>query len=141
MNKFSCSEVSWDKEKNKLKQVRYSVFIEEQGVAQELEWDGEDNDSLHFLALSNDKKPIGTARLTSSGQIGRMAVLSELRGNGIGLSLLQLAIRTARKNGMTKVFLHAQEHAIEFYKLEHFVAEGDLFIEAGISHQLMRKKL
>lgn len=141
MINFKCKEVSWSAEESKLKRVRFVVFIEEQGVAQEEEWDEEDTNSRHFLALNDDNKPIGTARLTAEGQIGRMAVLKELRGNGIGQALLKLAICSAKNAGLTKVFLHAQAHAIGFYKQEHFVEEGNLFMEAGITHRLMIKQL
>ena len=141
MINFKCKEVSWSAEESKLKRIRFVVFIEEQGVAKEEEWDEEDTNSRHFLALNDDNKPIGTARLTPEGQIGRMAVLKELRGNGIGKTLLKLAINGAKNAGFTAVFLHAQEHAIDFYKQEQFVEEGKLFMEAGISHRLMTKQL
>ena len=141
MINFKCYEVIWSVEENRLKRVRFSVFIEEQGVAQEEEWDEEDINSRHFLAVDDADRPIGTARLTPDGQIGRMAVVKELRGNGIGKTLLKLAINGAKNAGFTTVFLHAQEHAIDFYKQEQFVEEGKLFMEAGISHRLMTKQL
>ena len=108
---------------------------------EEEEWDEEDINSRHFLAVDDADRPIGTARLTPDGQIGRMAVVKELRGNGIGKTLLNLAINGAKNAGFTTVFLHAQEHAVDFYKQEQFVEEGKLFMEAGISHRLMTKQL
>ncbi|HAO56062.1 MAG TPA: GNAT family N-acetyltransferase, partial [Gammaproteobacteria bacterium] len=96
MINFKCYEVIWSVDENRLKRVRFSVFIEEQGVAQEEEWDEEDINSRHFLAVDDAGRPIGTARLTPNGQIGRMAVVKELRGNGIGKTLLKLAINGAK---------------------------------------------
>mgnify|MGYP003307655053 CR=1 FL=1 len=117
------------------------MFIEEQNVPQELEWDGMDETSVHFVAESSDDGVIGTARLMPSGQIGRMAVLSPYRNHGIGRKLLDLAIHRADQLGVKKVFLHAQSHALEFYRKAGFVAEGPEFDEAGIPHRSMTRTI
>ena len=127
-------QVPWASHSDKLRSIRGSVFMEEQGVPKNLEWDGQDEDSTHFLAINEAGIAIGCARLLPTGQIGRMAVLEEHRRAGIGLQLLELAIATARELGVTKVFLHAQSHAEAFYRRAGFLREGEEFEEAGIAH-------
>ena len=117
------------------------MFIEEQNVPQELEWDGMDETSVHFVAESSDGGVIGTARLMPSGQIGRMAVLIPYRNHGIGRKLLDFAIGRADQLGVKKVFLHAQSHALEFYRKAGFVVEGPEFDEAGIPHRSMTRTI
>ena len=130
-------EVSWENHQSELRAVRNAVFIEEQNVPRELEWDGMDETSIHFMAETTDGDVIGAARLMPSGQIGRMAVLIPQRGQGVGRKLLDLAISSARQRGMEEVFLHAQSYALEFYQKAGFIADGDEFEEAGIPHRSM----
>ncbi len=133
-------EVDWATGSELLRTLRARVFIEEQGVPRELEWDGQDEDAVHFLATLDDR-PIGTARLLPTGQIGRMAVLMPHRRTGIGRQLLQAAIEYARVRGDREVFLHAQRSAEPFYVAAGFFAEGREFLEAGIAHIGMRLML
>ena len=133
-------EVSWENHQSELRAVRNAVFIEEQNVPRELEWDGMDETSIHFMAETTAGDVIGTARLMPSGQIGRMAVLIQQRGHGIGRRLLDRAISSARQRGMEEVFLHAQSHALEFYQKAGFVAAGEQFDEAGIPHRSMTRR-
>ena len=130
------SEVAWETHATALMAVRRAVFIEEQGVAEEEELDGEDASARHFLAEDDRGKPIGTARLLASGQIGRMAVLPEWRGREVGARLLDQAVAAAREDGLD-VFLHAQTHALGFYERNGFKASGDVFLEADIEHRRM----
>ncbi len=116
--------------------IRRVVFIEEQCVSREDEWDGRDPESHHFLALL-DGCPVGTARLLPDAHIGRVAVLAEARGRGIGVALMQAAIATARRHGHPAVELAAQTHALAFYESLGFRPFGDEFIEAGILHRNM----
>ena len=129
--------VDWHQKQDTLKAIRKSVFIDEQHVPKDLEWDGQDDDCTHFLASVN-ATPVATARLTAKGQIGRMAVLREYRGTGIGSGLLAAVIEQARQSGFKQVFLHAQVNVISFYEKSGFSAEGDIFIDAGIEHRTMR---
>ena len=133
-------EVSWENHQTELRAVRNAVFVEEQNVPRELEWDGMDETSIHFMAETTDGDVIGAARLMPSGQIGRMAVLIPQRGHGIGRRLLDRAISSARQRGMEEVFLHAQSHALEFYQKAGFVADGEQFEEAGIPHRSMTRR-
>lgn len=133
--------VGWDSHREQLRWVREKVFIDEQQVPRELEWDGEDEASSHFLALNEAGQPLGCARLLPSGQIGRMAVLSEHRGLGLGMRLLHEAIDEAKRRGMPMVSLHAQTHAEAFYRKAGFLPVGEVFMEAGIPHQGMELAL
>lgn len=121
-------------------EIRRQVFIEEQDVPINEEWDGLDPECQHFLALL-DGQPVGTARLLPDAHIGRVAVLADARGTGIGLLLMQAAIEAARHAGHAKVALSAQVHALAFYQQQGFIAHGDEFMDAGIPHQAMTLSL
>lgn len=133
--------VPWSSHRKQLRAVREIVFIQEQEVPREIEWDGEDDAATHFLAVTEAGQAVGCARLLPSGQIGRMAVLPELRGTGLGRRLLDEAIEEAKRQGFTRVHLHAQSHALEFYRKGGFLPVGGEFMEAGIPHQAMELEL
>lgn len=118
--------------------VRCAVFVEEQKVPAEIELDGFDPLSLHALAFSGEGRVVGTGRLLPDGHIGRMAVLREARGAGVGSALLLALMQAARQRGDRQVMLSAQTHAIDFYQRFGFVAEGEPYDDAGIAHRLMR---
>lgn len=124
-----------------LRAVREPVFILEQAVPPELEWDAEDAQSIHVIARAPDGNPIGTARLTPQYSIGRMAVLAPWRGRGVGSALLAALIDKARELAYPFLELHAQTHAISFYEGFGFVAFGPEYDEAGIAHRSMRRSL
>ena len=140
MKDASIEVVDWQDRRDDLRAIRKSVFIEEQHVPKELEWDGLDSGCTHALAMIG-ATPVATARLTPQGQIGRMAVLREFRGRGIGSQLLAAVVEQARRAGHTEVFLHAQVSVIGFYERHGFVAEGENFMDAGIEHRTMRLSL
>lgn len=121
--------------------VRERVFVIEQHVPPELETDDEDSRSTHVLARARDGTPIGTGRLTPGGRLGRMAVLHDWRGRGVGSMLLQTLCDQARNRRITAVSLHAQRDAVKFYLRHGFEPEGSEFEEAGIRHILMRRPL
>ena len=123
-----------------LRHVRTEVFIVEQGVPAELEWDEQDAASLHAVA-SIDGELAGCARLLPDGHIGRMAVLPGFRKQGVGSELLARLVDAARVRNMTLLQLHAQSHAAGFYLKAGFVPEGKEFDEAGIPHIRMLRKL
>lgn len=127
-------KVDWATHGEQLRGIRARVFIEEQGVPKDLEWDGLDEDAHHFIALNSIGLAIGTSRLLPTGQIGRMAVLTDQRGKGIGRQLLDAAVRHAIGIGMPRVFLHAQRHAEGFYRKAGFLPTGLEMTEAGIPH-------
>jgi predicted GNAT family N-acyltransferase len=106
-----------------------------------LEWDAIDPECLHVLAIDLNGLGIGTGRLTPQRTIGRMAVLSEWRGKGVGHALLLQLIALAKAQQWPEVSLHAQISARDFYKKHGFVAYGPIYREAGIEHQSMRLDL
>ena len=132
--------VDWADSISELKKIRTSVFIDEQNVPVELEWDGLDENCTHFLVRS-DNSAIATARLTPEGQIGRMAVLSAYRGLGIGTTLLLKILSHAKESGHEQLYIHAQKQAILFYKRNGFIPEGNEFMDAGIPHLAMHLDL
>ncbi|QEM81113.1 GNAT family N-acetyltransferase [Halomonas binhaiensis] len=131
---------SWEQLGGPASHIRQVVFVEEQHVPLDEEWDGLDPQCLHLLAwveTSEGEKALGTARLLPDGHIGRVAVLQEARGLGAGASLMRAAIEAARQRGHDHVALAAQTHALPFYERLGFEAEGDTFLDAGIPHRNM----
>ena len=124
-----------------LRAVREPVFIIEQAVPPELEWDELDPISVHVIARDADGAPIGTARLTPEHSIGRMAVLAPWRGRGVAGALLETLIEHARQQDYPALELHAQTHAIGLYERFGFIAFGPEYDEAGIPHRSMRRTL
>lgn len=140
MAEFSVHRADWTRDRDALHRIRTRVFVEEQNVPPTLEWDGLDEQCLHMLAISNNA-PIGTGRLTPDGHIGRMAVLAEWRGHGVGKALLESLMRAAIERGDTNCQLNAQVTAIGFYKRFGFSAHGETFMDAGIPHRKMTLEL
>jgi predicted GNAT family N-acyltransferase len=130
----------WDQARAHASPIRFTVFVEEQGVPRDIELDEQDALSMHVVVFENEQ-PIGTARLLPDGHIGRMAVLKGWRRQGVGGLMLKRLVRYARKRGDRQVALSAQVHAVPFYRAHGFVAEGDEYLEAGIRHQAMKRRL
>ena len=130
----------WQALGQRASELRRRVFIDEQQVPESEEWDGQDPDCLHFLACENGQ-PIGTARLLPDGHIGRVAVLGQARGRGIGVKLMRETIAAARLRGHEEVVLAAQIQAMPFYERLGFQAYGEVFLDAGIPHRNMHLML
>jgi predicted GNAT family N-acyltransferase len=128
----------WESVCDDAQRLRTEVFVIEQGVPIELEWDESDEVSIHAVVYGEDNQPIATGRLLPDGHIGRMAVQKALRGTGIGRFLLTSLLREAQRLGHTTLVLHAQTYAVGFYLRHGFQPEGSEFMEAGIPHMLMR---
>jgi predicted GNAT family N-acyltransferase len=123
-------------------EVRYEVFVDEQGVPGELEADEFDPVAIHLVAIRDDKV-VGTLRILDHGgaaKIGRVAVRAAARRDGIGARLMERAAAIALERGFAEIVLHAQVAVAGFYRRLGYVEEGDLFDEAGIPHIAMRKK-
>lgn len=133
-----------DADLNAAMEIRFAVFVDEQNVPPELEADAYDDTALHLL-LCESEKAIGTARLINKGnhlvKIGRVAILREYRGKGLGNLLMRYALEVAREHGFQTAILEAQTYAIPFYEKLGFIAEGPEFDDAGIPHRLMRRVL
>lgn len=157
---------SWADLAEAARSLRSEVFVEEQGVPPDLEWDEHDEAALHAVLFNRLGMPVATGRLLASesdpaarngspsgapdepmprvgriGRIGRMAVTRVLRGSGLGRQVLDALVEAARLRGDTEILLHAQCSAEAFYADADFVGEGTVFEEAGIAHRLMRRRL
>jgi predicted GNAT family N-acyltransferase len=139
--KVRLSLGDWDSQREGAQAVRYAVFVIEQKVPLEMEWDEMDPHCAHALAFDAQDRPVATGRLLPDGHIGRMAVLQHARGSGIGGEVLQALIGAAQQRGDKMVMLNAQTQAEAFYARYGFVREGAEFMEAGIPHIAMRRDL
>jgi len=142
-NNLKVEVVKWIDEYDSLTMIREKVFIEEQKVTSQLEWDGMDENAMHFLVFK-DEEAIGCARavvIKNYMQLGRMAVLKEYRGQGIGSALLEKAIVTAKLNQISSIHISAQCYAIDFYLKFGFEVTSDIYLDAEIPHRDMTLKL
>jgi predicted GNAT family N-acyltransferase len=138
---FTLAVTTWSADAPALQRVRRTVFIDEQHVPENLEWDDLDPRCEHALARDSAGAPIGCARLLPDGHIGRVAVLAPWRRRGVGAALLKCLIARARCRGDARVRLNAQTQAMPFYARHGFVPQGAPFEEAGIPHQAMMLRL
>ncbi|GAA2988550.1 GNAT family N-acetyltransferase [Streptomyces fulvorobeus] len=135
-------------------QIRKDVFVGEQQVPEEIEYDALDATALHVLAVAADGSALGTGRLLHGadagdrtggdltvGSLGRLAVTRASRGLGVGAALVRAIEDEARGLGLAAVDLHAQTHALGFYERLGYAAYGPEFLDAGISHRSMRRAL
>lgn len=132
---------SWLGDGARIRHVRELVFVREQNVPPQLEWDGLDAECRHALVETAGGEPIGTGRLAADGRIGRLAVLKAFRGQGVGDAIVVHLIDAARAAGMRRCYLYSQVHALGFYERYGFVAHGPEFMEADIPHQEMTMML
>jgi predicted GNAT family N-acyltransferase len=134
--------------------VRKEVFVVEQEVPEELEYDTYDKSAVHVLAIAEDGTPLGTGRLLYGadaagktgggpevGSLGRLAVSAAARGLGVGAALVRGIEDAARGRGLGAVDLHAQTHALGFYERLGYEVYGPVFLDAGIDHRAMRRGL
>lgn len=134
---FTVRVVDWSEAAEGLRSVRRAVFIDEQGIPEDLEWDEFDAVYSHAIAEDASGAPVGCGRLLPDGHVGRMAVLAAWRGRGVGAALLRELVDLARARGLPRAILSSQTHATPFYARHGFVADGDEYLEAGIPHQTM----
>jgi predicted GNAT family N-acyltransferase len=128
---------NWQTDRESLRHIRDQVFINEQKVPIEDEWDNKDETAIHFLA-SNAEGSIGCARVIVEENllhIGRVAILSGYRNKGIGRHLMQYVLTWCKQQNLQAgIYLHAQTSRIGFYEHLGFAAKGDIFMDAGIEH-------
>jgi len=144
MSKFNYKLVISDRELKEALEVRKRVFIEEQGIPEDLELDGHDTEALHMVVEDGDRV-IGTARVlfpaTGQAKIERMAILKPFRHRGIGRRIISFLIEELSHRQVEQVVLHAQCSVVAFYKSCGFEETGSPFWEAGIKHIKMQKQL
>ena len=136
---FGVDAGTWNELGEEARQLRDAVFVDEQKVPRDIEWDEHDAVSRHVIARDSDGGAIGTGRLLADGHIGRMAVLADWRGKGVGRALLERLLELAAASHMQHLALHAQTQAGGFYRRFGFVEDGPEFMEAGIPHRTMRR--
>ena len=136
---------AWDDLKELSSPLRTEVFVEEQEIAPELEWDEHDASAMHAVLVNKLGQAVATGRLLQAhpkvAQIGRMAVSKPLRGGSLGRTVVNALIEAARQRGDQEVILHAQCSAEGFYRRLGFKAQGEVFQDAGIDHIEMSLKL
>jgi predicted GNAT family N-acyltransferase len=131
-------EVGYLEQAPEIRAIRFAVFVDEQNVPPDIEMDDRDPLCIHLLAYI-DERPVGTARIDFeyAGKIGRLAVLANCRGRGIGRALMKRCHEIARQRRLTHVWCNAQTTAVTFYERIGYTVIGDEFDEAGISHRKM----
>ncbi|MEC6822697.1 GNAT family N-acetyltransferase [Photobacterium piscicola] len=122
--------------KESIRLVREQVFIQEQHIDPEIEFDGLDTQAVHVLVVDGEQ-PLGTGRILANGHIGRIAIMQAARGQGLGVKVVRALVEYAKQQGYPKVDLGAQTHAVDFYRKLGFTLYGDEFMEANIPHQAM----
>lgn len=140
IQQVTIQKVTWQQAEAHLRQVRTVVFIEEQSVTPEFEWDDIDSTAVHLLAMYNNQA-IGCLRIIHYAKIGRMAVLKPWRGMGVGKMLLNEAIEICRQYGSKQIVLSAQTHAIHFYQQAGFQMTSGEYTDVHIPHVDMCLKL
>jgi len=128
----------WDAMRRWAEPLRFSVFVTEQKVPAEIELDSFDTQSVHAIAFDDEGVAVGTGRLLPDGHIGRMAVVSSARGQGVGSALLTALMSEARRRGHASAVLSAQTHAVEFYRRHGYAVQGGEYDDAGIPHVTMQ---
>lgn len=135
---YTVRLAEWPADVAEIRHIRDCVFVQEQRIPAELEWDELDSQCIHVLASVANRDAVGTGRLEPTGKIGRVSVLKSLRNQGIGTAMVQRLVAEARRAEYAEVYLHAQVDALHFYKNLGFYPEGAQFDEAGIPHRKMR---
>lgn len=130
---FSVKYGSWDQLQQDAKLIRKLVFISEQNISEQDEWDDQDAISQHFVVYDQNQ-PIATARLLANNSVGRVAVLKAYRGQGIGRLIMLEIIAYAQAQKRPNLQLSSQVHAISFYEKLGFSIQGDEYDECGIPH-------
>lgn len=131
----------WNSSKDQLTFVRKQVFIIEQGIPAEDEWDDQDQEAVHFVSFGTTAVPTGVCRLLADGHIGRLAVLPAYRRQGYASMLLRKAVQVAREMGIRRVFLEAQVEAQLFYEKHGFKTDGKVFLSATKLHVHMERDI
>lgn len=140
-NQFTVSLLCWHDGEPLLRSVREAVFIREQGVPAELEWDEFDQGCRHALAISLRGEAVGCGRMLPNGHIGRIAVIQQWRKQKVGTTIMEALLDYARAHDYKQVDVDAQTHALPFYRGFGFVEQGEEFIDAGLPHIKMTLQL
>lgn len=141
LKSYEFVQVDWSKESDKIMEIREKVFIIEQRFGKETLIDHEDPDSYHLIVKDNKDKPIACGRLCKNGKIGRIAVLIDHRGYGIGTMMLSKLIKIAEKNKINTLTLNTETELTPFYDQQKFHVDGPVYMKQGVPFQRMRMSL
>lgn len=139
---LTVREARYDDDQPSIRAIRFEVFVDEQNVPPEIEMDDRDAHCTHLLAFDG-REPVATARidLEQAGKIGRLAVRADWRRQGVGRALMERCHEIAAHHGLEAVWCNAQVIAVPFYESLGYRVEGAIFVEAGIDHRRMSKRL
>lgn len=140
-NPFTVSLVCWHDGEPMLRAIREAVFIREQGVPAELEWDEFDATCRHALALGLTGEAVGCGRILPNGHVGRICVMPQWRKQKVGTAIMEALLNEARSRGYQFVDVDAQTHAVPFYEGFGFIKQGKEFMDAGLPHIKMKLEL
>ena len=136
MNNLEIKKADSETELEKVMDIRKNVFIKEQNVPYDIEIDGLDPESEHFIAYLDDE-PIGCARIRTdknNAKLERIAIIKKYRGKGFGTELTKFLIDYCKRENFDEIVLHSQTYIIDFYKKLGFKTRGEIFFEADIEH-------
>ena len=142
MDNLEIRPVKNKKEFDHVIEIRKQVFVKEQNVSLDLEVDGLDSETEHFIAFFNER-PIGCARIQTNKRckLERIAILKEHRNKGLGKELTKYLIKYCKNKNYNEIYLHSQTYISSFYKKLGFKERGCNFLEAGIEHVEMYLKI
>lgn len=138
-NDISLITTDWASHRQPLESIRTRVFIEEQNIPPQMEWDEHETDSWHVLAKTSQQQFIGCGRLQPDGKLTRIAVLKQWRGRGVANAIVAQLIMLATQHNLPRLYLNAQTTAISLYEKHGFITSGEAFDEAGIPHIKMQR--
>ncbi len=141
LKSFEFVQVKWAAASSDIMQIREKVFIIEQRFGKETLIDKDDPKSFHILVLNKSGKTVACGRLNPNGRIGRIAVLIDHRGSGIGTMLLSKLIRIAEKRKITTLTLNTETDLTHFYDQQRFHIDGPVYMKQGVPFQRMRMSL
>lgn len=138
---YHLSNVSWLSAAGEIMQIRQKVFVVEQRFAKESICDRHDNNSFHILVKNHKGQSVGCGRLSPSGRVGKIAVLINERGQGIGTAILNQLVNLAKKQNIINISLNAEAELSDFYFQQHFHIDGPVYMKQGVPYQRLIKKL
>lgn len=141
LKSFKFIQVDWITAADEIMQIREKVFIVEQRFDKETLLDHQDSDSFHLLVRDSQGRAVGCGRLNQKGRIGRIAVMIDQRGLGIGTMLLRKLIQIAEKSKIHTLTLNTETQLTHFYDQQKFHVDGPVYMKQGVPFQRMRMSL
>ncbi|MET1253752.1 GNAT family N-acetyltransferase [Aliikangiella maris] len=138
---FKFQRVSWQSAANDIMEIRKKVFVIEQRFPKEVVCDQFDNSSYHLLVTDAEDTPVGCGRLIPNGRVGKIAVLINHRGHGVGTQILNHLINIAQENNIQNLTLNAETDLVHFYDQQQFHIDGPVYMKKGVPFHRMTKKL